>query len=139
MLDEIGRGIGQGIAHAGPEIIFALGTVLIFAWLASQGMPFFAKYKMALLDIEKRREDRKAEESKLREDHDRESERMQGQWLEQQARSNLAMERSNEITDGLRVQLERLADSVEDSKSHSRDMAHQVEEIHRTVCRKGNA
>lgn len=129
-MDDLLGALGQSIAHAGPEWALVALFAVIFAvkiWPALER-------RMDRADArEDAREARKAEESKQREAHEQEASRMQGQWLEQQDRSNAAIERSNDVTDGVRIQLERLADSVEDSKGHSRDMARKVDEIHRAV------
>ena len=140
-MDELLRGLSQSFAHAGPEWGFlVLVTVLAFVKL----VPMAERHMERAEQREDRREARKAEESRLREEHDREYARLQGQWLEQQDRSNSAMEQQNAVTEGMRVQLSRLADSLEDSKGHSREMgetigsmASQVQDIHDHIIRKG--
>ena len=70
--------------------------------------------------------------------------RLQGQWLEQQGRSNAALERSTDVSEALRVQLEVLNASLADSKEHSRaigdaigSMASQVSDIHERIVGNG--
>lgn len=137
MDESIFGAIATSLAHSGPEWLLAFGALLIAAWLASKGMPFFTQYKMALLDIERSREERKAEESKQREQHDRELATMQGQWLEQYDRANKAQEQSNVVTEGVRAQMAMLNQTLEDSKERSHEMgatlsnaARQIEDIH---------
>ena len=125
-MEELIGGLSQSFAHAGPEWGFlALVTVLAFARL----VPMAERHMELAEQREDRREARKAEESRLREEHDREYARLQGQWLEQQDRSNSAMEASNVVAEGLRVQLSRLADSLDDSKGHSREMGQKMETV----------
>ena len=145
-MDEIMNGIGQGIAHAGPEWVGMIGILAILAWLASQGMPFFAKYKMAMLDIERAREERKAEESRQREAHDRELAQMQGQWLEQYDRANKAQEQSNVVTEGVRAQMQVLNAAISESKHNSRQLTTtlngavgEIHDIHQAVMRSTGA
>lgn len=134
--------LAQSLAHAGPQ----------WALVALAGVAFFAKVWPSLArrieradEREDRREERKAEESRLREEHDRELTALQGQWVEQQRRSNAAMEASNAVTEGVRAQLAALNDNLRDSKEHSRRMgetmhtvASQVQDIHDHIIKEGN-
>ena len=138
-MDDLIGALGESIARAGPA----------WALVALAGVAFFARVWPSLAgrieradEREDRREERKAEESRLREEHDRELTALQGQWLEQQRRSNAAMEASNAVTEGVRAQLAALNDNLRDSKEHSRRMgesmrtvASQVREIHDRIVR----
>lgn len=138
-MDDLMGALGESIANAGPQWALVLAAIAIFA---TQMWPGISDLLKRASEREDRREERKAEESRQRELHDRESAAMQGRWLEQQDRSNAAMEASNEVSEGLRVQLAALNDNLVDSKERSRrmgdtvgDMAAQVREIHNHVVK----
>lgn len=139
-MDDLIGALGESIAHAGP----------MWALVALAGVAFFWKVWPSLSGRieradarEDRREERKAEESRQREEHDREAARLQGQWLEQQGRSIAAVEASNAVIEGVRVQLSALNDSLRDSKERSHVMgqtvglmASQVSDIHKAIVTK---
>lgn len=140
-MDDLLAAFGESIAHGGPMYALVGVFAVIFAvsiW------PAIDRRMTKSDEREDRREERKAEESRLREEHDREAARLQGQWLEQQDRSNAAMERSNDVSEGLRIQLEALNANLTDSKEHSRamgetigSMATQVQDIHDHIVKGG--
>lgn len=127
-MDDLLGAFGESIAHGGPAYALVAAAALLFCVYV---WPSLAKRMEKTDDREDRREARKAEESRLREEHDREAARLQGQWLEQQDRSNAAMERSNAVTEGVRAQLDRLNQNLEDSKANSHRMGEAVAEISR--------
>lgn len=140
-MDDLLAAFGESIAHGGP--MYALVGVLAVIFAVSI-WPAIDRRLTNDDEREDRREERKAEESRLREEHDRELARLQGQWLEQQDRSNAAMERSNDVSEGLRVQLEALNANLADSKEHSQamgetigSMASQVQDIHDHIIKGG--
>ena len=140
-MDDLLAAFGDSIAHGGPAYaLVGVAAVLFCACV----WPSLARSIERKDEREDRREERKAEESRMREEHDRELARLQGQWLEQQDRSNAAMERSNDVSEGLRVQLEALNANLADSKEHSRamgetigSMASQVQDIHDHIIKGG--
>lgn len=144
MEESVIEALVQSLAHEGPGWLLALGALVIGAGVAVRALPLVRELKLGQLDLERDREKRKDRESRQREEHDRESATMQGRWLEQQARSNAALEASNRaavqqnaVTEGIRVQLESLNQNLADSKEHSHQMgqrvdtmATQVQDIH---------
>ena len=139
-MDDLLGALGTSIAHAGPEWATVVVVAVLFATLI---WPSLAERWRKADEREDRREERKDRESHQREEHERENARLQGQWLEQQDRSNAAMERSNEVSEGLRVELSALNENIRDSKQHSHhmgeavdSMAAQVREIHEHVVNK---
>lgn len=140
-MDDLLAAFGESIAHGGP--MYALVGVLSVIFAVSI-WPAIDRRLTNDDEREDRREERKAEESRLREEHDLEMARLQGQWLEQQGRSNAALERSTDVSEALRVQLEVLNASLADSKEHSRaigdaigSMASQVNDIHERIVGNG--
>ena len=138
-MDDLLAAFGESIAHGGPMYALVGVAAVLFCVCV---WPALAKRMERADEREDRREERKAEESRLREEHDREHARLQGQWLEQQDRGNAAMERSNEVSEGLRAQLEELNANLRDSKENSHrmgevvgSMASQVDDIHRAIVR----
>lgn len=140
-MDDLLGALGESIAHAGPMwALVALFGVLSFVKI----WPALDRRMLREDEREDRREERKSEESKQREEHDRAQVKLQGQWLEQQSRSNAAMEASNAITEGVRMQLAALNENLRDSKEHSRALgetvrtvASQVAELHDTIVKGG--
>lgn len=140
-MDDLLAAFGESIAHGGP--MYALVGILSVIFAVSI-WPAIDRRLTNDDEREDRREERKAEESRLREEHDLEMARLQGQWLEQQGRSNTALERSTDVSEALRVQLEALNASLNDSKEHSRamsetigSMATQVQDIHDHIIKGG--
>lgn len=140
-MDDLLTAFGESIAHGGP--MYALVGVLAVIFAVSI-WPAIDRRLTNDDEREDRREERKAEESRLREEHDLEMARLQGQWLEQQGRSNAAMERSADVSKALRVQIEALNANLTDSKEHSRaigdaigSMASQVNDIHERIVGNG--
>lgn len=125
-MDEILRALAESLAHAGPEWAFALGVVAILAGVAVKGLPVLADYKKGLLSIEERRESRKAEEARMRDEHDREMAQLNGKWL-------IVSEQSAKAMEGMTAQMQVLNTTLQDSKDRSRDMARQVADIHEAV------
>lgn len=139
-MDDLIGALGESIAHAGPMWALVGLAGVAFFWKV---WPSIDRLIQKAAEREDRREERKAEESRLRAEHDREQARLQGQWLEQQDRSNQAMEASNAVTEGVRAQLAALNDNLRDSKEHSHAMgqtvglmASQVSDIHKAIVSK---
>ena len=136
-MDEIARGIGTSLAHAGPEwglLIFAIAAGI---WAAKNvWLPYIdRRQSMAEKEAESRmalaveRERRKAQESADRVERDREMTRMQGQWLEQYDRANRAQEQSNVVTEGIRAEMQLLNAALADSKDNSRKMSDKLDAV----------
>ena len=136
-MDEIAKGIGQSLAHAGPEWGLLLFAIAAGIWAAKNvWLPYMERRQSmaekeadARIALEAQREDRKSRESADRLERDRELTKMQGQWLEQYDRANRAQEQSNVVTEGVRAEMQLLNATLADSKEHSREMGIRLHEI----------
>lgn len=97
----------------------------------------------AEIAIEAKREERKASESRAREERDVERGRMEGRWVEAMERSNDINARSNEMqastiaaVEGIRASMDALSASIEESRMNSRELGRKVDEIHSNLIGK---
>lgn len=117
----------------GPEFLLTIGIILILAYVAVKAIPMIkdlrmrkidhdAEFQMKRLEIEEMREKRKAEEVMREDERDRARTEVIGKQNEIQA--NLV--RSN---DGMAIQFAALQAALEESKSRSRLVGDQINEI----------
>lgn len=129
-MDELLKALATSLAHAGPEWAFALGAVSIGAGVAVKAIPVFSHYKEGQLELEAKREERKCEEARRRDDHDREMEKLNGQWL-------VVSEQSAKAMEAMGAQMQVLNATLSDSKERSREMGRQINDIHEAVVPRG--
>lgn len=122
-MDELMLALAESLAHAGPEWVLALGALALFGLKV---VPILDRDRSAARNIELRREERKAEESRLREEHDRKMVDLNGRWL-------VVSEQSAEAMRAMSAQMEVLNTTLQDSKEQSRSMGREVHEIHAAV------
>lgn len=122
-MGELMIALAESLAHAGPEWVLALGALALFGLKV---VPIIEQDRKSARDLEAMRERRKAEESKRREEHDREMVELNGRWL-------VVSEQSAEAMRAMSSQMEVLNATLQDSKSRSRDMGRQIGEIHEVV------
>lgn len=125
-MDEIIRALAESLAHAGPEWAFALGVVAIASGVAVKALPIFRDYKSGQLSVEMKREERKAEEARRRDEHDREIAELNGKWL-------IVSEQSAKAMEGMTAQMQVLNATLADSKERSKAMAYELHEVHQAV------
>ena len=142
------------LAAFGPEWLFALALVIVVVVLLVAFVPVIKSAVEKRLEIaetesherielDKQREQRKANEEQSREQRDRERSEMEGRWAAQNDRAIAAQERSNVVLESLKNQMETMNAQLMDSKASSKSMGeivanmnHKVDEIHREVMRK---
>lgn len=119
-MDEILLALSESLARSGPEWVFALGVLAVFAFKLT---PVISRWTEAHSGIEAKREERKAEEARMRDEHDREMAQLNGKWL-------VVSEQSAKAMEGMTAQMQVLNATLADSKERSREMAREVHEIH---------
>ena len=119
-MDELLLALSESLARSGPEWVFALGVLAVFAFKLT---PVISRWAEAHAGIEAKREERKAEEARMRDEHDREMAQLNGKWL-------VVSEQSAKAMEGMTAQMQVLNATLADSKERSRDMAREVHEIH---------
>lgn len=133
-LDELAKALARSVADGGP----AYAAVLLGAVLFVRHIWPALRDRMRRSDErEDRREQREADEARRRAEHDEQMARMQGQWLEQYAHATQVQKQSNAVMGLIETKMDRLTDVLEDSKGHSREMGHKVDEIHAAVVPRG--
>ena len=143
-MDELIRALAQSIAHAGPE----WASVIVVAVLAvTQGVPALKEYKTSRLELERERqsaqieldrarEERKANDAKRLDQRDQERSQAEGRWLELADRQQKLQEQTNLAIEGMRAQMEVNNALMSESKDRSRHMAKQVDEMHGIIARR---
>lgn len=129
-MEEIVKALVVSIAEGGPLYAGVVLAGVLFVWKV---WPSIDRRMKSADNREDRREQREAEESKRRIEHDEQMARMQGQWLEQYAHATSVQEQSNAVMGLIETKMDRLTDVLEDSKGRSREMGHKVDEIHAAV------
>ena len=129
-MEEISRGVGTALSHAGPEWVTAIGIVLILAWAARQALPGYDSRANQRLQMELDREKRKAQESVDRAERERDNSRLQGRWLEQYEHATQVQEQTNAVMHEVSTQMNVLNATLSDSKQRSREMAVEMHEMH---------
>lgn len=141
------------LAAFGPEWGFLALAVAIAGVVLIKGLPLIKETmdkrieiqqneSQARIDLDQRREDRKAAEEKAREERDRERSKMEGVWAAQNERAIKAQEQSNTAMESVSKQLEIMNTQLTDSKSHSVNLGttlnticDKVDEIHHVVVK----
>lgn len=151
----MGTELVRAITPHGPGWIIALVVVVAIlgiaykrvlpAWESSRAKRDDAESRRidAEIAIEAKREERKASESKAREERDIERGRMEGRWVEAMERSNDINARSAEMqastvaaVEGIRASMDALSASIEESRVNSRELGRKVDEIHSSLIGK---
>jgi hypothetical protein len=126
-MDAIAEGLGQSLAHAGPEwALLALVALLAF-W---KGVPMAEKVAERAHEREVRREERKDREGANRAEFERRSAELQGRWLSQYEHATDVQEQTNAVMAGVQAEMATLNATLAESKDRSREMAGEVHEMH---------
>ena len=126
----------DGLTAFGPGWLFALGCLAILTGVAVKALPVWRDLKAAQLDIERRREERKAEEARLRDERDRENASIASRQVDAQERSTAAMTAMTAQMAAMEQALEVSRRGSQQMRDQVGDMAHKVDEIHMTVVRR---
>jgi membrane-associated HD superfamily phosphohydrolase len=132
-MEQAAASFAESIGHLGEGYLFTIGIIVILAFVAVKAMPMIADGQAKRIEIEAKREERKAEEVKTRAQRDRERSEMEGRWLTQYEHATRVQEQTNMVIEGVREQMMMLNQALDDSKSRSHEMAEQVQEIHQEV------
>ena len=135
-MDEAAVHAVDGLAGSGPEWLFAIGALVIFAGVVIKVVPMVRDYKLKQLDIAQEREKRKADEARMRDERERENTAISARQVEAQERSTVAM---NAMTAQMAVMDSRLEASQDRSRrmgERMEGMAEKVDEIHSEIVTK---
>ena len=131
-MDALLEALAQSLAHSGPEWVGAIGLIVTVGWSASQILPFWQTVRLEQLNLEKSREQRKAEDAKRLDQRDKERSVNEGRWIEQYEHANAVQEQTNEALSTLRA-----ADTtnmlLQQSKDRSKEMGAKIDAIHSVV------
>ena len=126
----------DALAGSGPGWLFAIGTLLIVAFVAIKAIPLWNEQKLKQLGIEERREDRKAKEAEMRDERDRENAAIMARQVDAQERNTVVMQA---VQEQLAVMNGQLDISHEGSRRMGEKvdlMAVQVDEMHGAIVKK---
>lgn len=132
-MEEIVLALAQSVAHAGPEWAFAIAAIVAIAY---KGIPIVEEVTRSHIELEHAREERKAGESRRRDEFERERSKLEGRWLEQYEHATHVQEQTNAVMDGVEAQMATLNATLAESKDRSRDMSHKVDELLSAVGRR---
>ena len=128
---------GMVASGAGPEWFFFVLLLICIVLLVWKGfMPIYERKVNADIDLEKQREDRKAEESKAREKRDIERSKMEGRWIEAMERSTALQEQTNVELNAIRTTNEALIEQIKESREGSRGMQDKLNSIEQFIKEK---
>lgn len=128
---------GMVASGAGPEWFFFVLLLICIVLLIWKGfMPIYERKVNADIDLEKQREDRKAEESKAREKRDIERSKMEGRWIEAMERSTALQEQTNVELNAIRTTNEALIEQIKESREGSRGMQDKLNSIEQFIKEK---
>lgn len=128
---------GMVASGAGPEWFFFVLLLICVVLLAWKGfMPIYERKVNADIELEKQREDRKAEESKAREKRDIERSKMEGRWIEAMERSTALQEQTNVELNAIRTTNEALIEQIKESREGSRGMQDKLNSIEQFIKEK---
>lgn len=128
---------GMVASGAGPEWFFFVLLLICIVLLVWKGfMPIYERKVNADIDLEKQREDRKAEESKAREKRDIERSKMEGRWIEAMERSTALQEQTNVELNAIRTTNEALIEQIKESREGSRGMQDRLNSIEQFIKEK---
>lgn len=137
--DQTAKAVVDGMvaSGAGPEWFFFVLLLICIVLLIWKGfMPIYERKVNADIDLEKQREDRKAEESKAREKRDIERSKVEGRWLEVTERMVETQAESNQVNKSIRAEMEALrmqnkalTDSIKESREGSKTMLGKLDAI----------
>lgn len=128
---------GMVASGAGPEWFFFVLLLICIVLLVWKGfMPIYERKVNADIDLEKQREDRKAEESKAREKRDIERSKMEGRWIEAMERSTALQEQTNVELNAIRTTNEALVEQIKESREGSRGMQDKLNSIEQFIKEK---
>jgi hypothetical protein len=128
---------GMVASGAGPEWFFFVLLLICIVLLIWKGfMPIYERKVNADIDLEKQREDRKAEESKAREKRDIERSKMEGRWIEAMERSTALQEQTNVELNAIRTTNEALIEQIKESREGSRGMQDRLNSIEQFIKEK---
>ena len=126
----------DALAGHGPIYLFVTGVLCILVFLVIKLTPFWQEIKNRQLDIETEREQRKAEEARMRDERDRENAAIAARQIDAQERSTAAI-------NGITAQMAVITGQLETSQHGSQHMgetvetmAAQVHEIHGAVVKR---
>lgn len=127
----------DALVRFGPGWFFAAlvgAGLLVVLWRGL--LPIYDRKVQAEIEIENKREIRKAEESRSREARDIERSRMEGRWIEQMERSINVQAETNRINESIRVEMESLraannalTETIQESREGSRTMLGKLDAI----------
>ena len=120
-------------AGEGPMWLFALGVLVIAAVVAYKILPVVKECKLRAIDIEEQREQRKAEEARMRDERDRESAAINARAVDAQERSTAAITAMTQQMAVMSGQLEMSRDRSAHMGGQIDDMARKVSDIHGAV------
>lgn len=128
---------GMVASGAGPEWFFFVLLLICIVLLIWKGfMPIYERKVNADIELEKQREDRKAEESKAREKRDIERSKMEGRWIEAMERSTALQEQTNVELNAIRTTNEALIEQIKESREGSRGMQDRLNSIEQYIKEK---
>lgn len=128
---------GMVASGAGPEWFFFVLLLICIVLLIWKGfMPIYERKVNADIELEKQREDRKAEESKVREKRDIERSKMEGRWIEAMERSTSLQEQTNAELNAIRATNEALIEQIKESRKGSRGMQDKLNSIEQYIKEK---
>ncbi len=126
----------DGLSAFGPGWLFALGCLVILTGVVVKALPIWRDLKAAQLDIERQREERKADEARMRDERDRENSAIASRQVDAQERSTAAMTSMTAQMAAMEQALEVSRRGSQQMRDQVGDMAHKVDEIHMTVVRR---
>lgn len=145
MVEQAAVSFVEALGNLGEGFLFAIWILVIVSGVAIKAMPMIDGWQNRRIDIEEKREKRKADESEARAQRDRERSEMEGRWLSQYEHATDVQEQSNVVIEGMREQTMLLNQTLNDSKSRSKQMAQTVQdasqliqEIHQEVVNQEN-
>lgn len=126
-VDQIVEGIGQSLAHAGPEWAMIALMAVLTVWKV---LPLAERVAERAHEREVRRERRKDRESAARDEFERRSAELQGRWLTQYEHATDVQKQTNAVMAGVQAEMATLNATLAESRDRSREMAGEVHEMH---------
>ena len=115
------------LASDGPLWLLVAGFLVVTAFLAARFIPILRADKEGRLEIERQREERKAEEARMRDDRDCENAANASRMVD-------AMNRQSDSTQAMAAALNAVSARLDASQSRSARMGERVEENHETLA-----
>ena len=116
----------DAISAQGPLWLFVAGVLVIAAFVAVKALPVLRDVKKGELDISRAREERKADEARMRDERERENSATTGRMVD-------AMNRQADSDRAMAEALNAISARLDASQAGSRHMGEQVEEIYHQV------